>query len=146
MMANVTDSKERYQLQDWRYIKASIRTRTSVWIGLAAIVGWLLRIFLLRSEELSRTGVITTQIIIQRRSRWLPGKIHRKAEVGCCHWPWNFWSGCDQIDATLFQDLEHYTYSGAQRPGASDFRRSCRQDSSQGFSSPVRVRNIIREG
>jgi membrane protein len=27
---------------DWRYMKASIRTRTSVWIGLAAIVGWLL--------------------------------------------------------------------------------------------------------
>ena len=41
-MTNVTDSNEQYQPQDWRYIKASIPTRTSVWIGLAAIVGWLL--------------------------------------------------------------------------------------------------------
>ncbi len=40
-MTNVTDSNEEYQPQDWRYKKASIRTRTSVWIGLPAIVGWL---------------------------------------------------------------------------------------------------------
>ena len=40
-MTNVTDSNEQYQPQDWRYKKASIRTSTSVWIGLAAIVGWL---------------------------------------------------------------------------------------------------------
>jgi hypothetical protein len=42
IMANVTDSKEQYQPQDWRSLKTSIRTRTPVWIGLAAIVGWLL--------------------------------------------------------------------------------------------------------
>ena len=41
IMTNVTDSDEQYQPQDWRYKKASIRTSTSVWIGLAAIVGWL---------------------------------------------------------------------------------------------------------
>jgi membrane protein len=41
-MKNVTDSNEQHQPQDWRYDKASIRTRTSIWIGLAAIVGWLL--------------------------------------------------------------------------------------------------------
>jgi membrane protein len=39
-MRNITDSNQEYQPQNWR--KASIRTRTSVWIGLAAIVGWLL--------------------------------------------------------------------------------------------------------
>ena len=42
MMANVADSKQQYQPQWWLYMKASIRTHTSVWIGLAAIVGWLL--------------------------------------------------------------------------------------------------------
>src|SRR5271157_5695076 len=42
IMGNVTDSKEQYQPQDWRSLKTSIRTRTPVWIGLAAIVGWLL--------------------------------------------------------------------------------------------------------
>jgi hypothetical protein len=41
-MTNVTDSNEEYQPQDWRCIKGSIPTRTSVWIGLAAIVACLL--------------------------------------------------------------------------------------------------------
>jgi membrane protein len=41
-MTNVTDSKEEYQPQDWRCIKGSIPTRTSIWIGLAAIVACLL--------------------------------------------------------------------------------------------------------
>jgi hypothetical protein len=41
-MANVTDFKEEYQPQSWERLKASIRTRISVWIGLAAFVGWLL--------------------------------------------------------------------------------------------------------
>ena len=45
IMANMVDSKNEYQPQSWdvrSYLKASLRTRTSVWIGLAAIVGWLL--------------------------------------------------------------------------------------------------------
>jgi hypothetical protein len=43
-MSNIVDSSKE-QLQGWDvrpYLKASLRTRTSVWIGLAAIVGWLL--------------------------------------------------------------------------------------------------------
>jgi hypothetical protein len=39
------DSKKEHQPQGWDVrpdLKASLRTRTSVWIGLAAIVGWLL--------------------------------------------------------------------------------------------------------
>jgi hypothetical protein len=41
-MTNATDSNEEYQPEDWRCVKGSIPTRTSVWIGLAAIVAWLL--------------------------------------------------------------------------------------------------------
>ena len=42
-MSIVDSTKEQPQGWDVRpYLKASLRTRTSVWIGLAAIVGWLL--------------------------------------------------------------------------------------------------------
>jgi membrane protein len=41
-MANIADSKEEHQPQGWQCLRASIRTRISVWIGIAAIVGWLL--------------------------------------------------------------------------------------------------------
>jgi membrane protein len=43
-MSNIMDStKEQLQSMDvWPYLKASLRSRTSVWIGVAAIVGWLL--------------------------------------------------------------------------------------------------------
>lgn len=41
-MANVTDSKKEHRPQGWECLKASIPTRISVWIGLAAVVGWLL--------------------------------------------------------------------------------------------------------
>jgi len=37
-MTNATDSNEEYQPEDWRCVKGSIPTRTSVWIGLAALV------------------------------------------------------------------------------------------------------------
>ena len=45
IMSNIVDSKKEHRPQGWDvrpYLKASLRTRTSVWIGLAAIVGWLL--------------------------------------------------------------------------------------------------------
>ena len=41
-MAALADFKEEYQPQSWESLKASIRTRISVWIGLAAFVGWML--------------------------------------------------------------------------------------------------------
>ena len=41
-MATIADLKEADQPAGWDRLKASIRTRTSLWIGLAAIVGWLL--------------------------------------------------------------------------------------------------------
>src|SRR5208283_2128522 len=41
-MATIADSKESRQPVGWDRLKASVRTRTSLWIGLAAIVGWLL--------------------------------------------------------------------------------------------------------
>jgi membrane protein len=41
-MTSVADFKEEYQPQSWERLKASIRTRISVWIGLAAFVGWAL--------------------------------------------------------------------------------------------------------
>ena len=41
-MATIADLKEADQPAGWDRLKASIRTRTSLWIGIAAIVGWLL--------------------------------------------------------------------------------------------------------
>jgi hypothetical protein len=41
-MASVADFKEEHHPQSWERLKASIRTRISVWIGLAAFVGWVL--------------------------------------------------------------------------------------------------------
>jgi membrane protein len=41
-MASIADFKEESQTLGWERLRASIRTRTSVWIGLAAFVGWLL--------------------------------------------------------------------------------------------------------
>jgi membrane protein len=41
-MASVADLKEEYQPQSWERLKASIRTRLPVWVGLAAFVGWVL--------------------------------------------------------------------------------------------------------
>jgi YihY family inner membrane protein len=40
-MANIALFKEEHQPEGWDRLKASIRTRISVWIGLAAIVGWM---------------------------------------------------------------------------------------------------------
>jgi membrane protein len=45
-MASTVDFKEEQLLLVWERLKASIRTRTSVWIGLAAFVGWVLSHFL----------------------------------------------------------------------------------------------------
>jgi membrane protein len=45
MIANVTDSKKPYRPQDSERRNTLIYSRTSVWIGLAAIVGWLLSHF-----------------------------------------------------------------------------------------------------
>jgi hypothetical protein len=41
-MASVASFKQVYLLQSWEHLKASIRSRISVWIGVAAFVGWLL--------------------------------------------------------------------------------------------------------
>lgn len=41
-MESVADFKEEYQPQSWERLKASIRTRISIWVGLAAFVGWVL--------------------------------------------------------------------------------------------------------
>jgi membrane protein len=45
MIANITGSKEPTQAQASEHRKPLIYTRTSVWIGLAALVGWLLSHF-----------------------------------------------------------------------------------------------------
>jgi hypothetical protein len=41
-MESIADFKEEYQSQSWERLKASIRTRISIWVGLAAFVGWVL--------------------------------------------------------------------------------------------------------
>ena len=40
-MANIALFKEEHQPEGWDRLKASIRTRITVWIGLAAVAGWM---------------------------------------------------------------------------------------------------------
>ena len=67
-MENVADFKEEYQPQSWERSKASIRTRISIWVGLAAFVGWVL-----------------SRIPSKKRRTYVPGSIqetnHRPAEI-----------------------------------------------------------------
>ena len=41
-MASIADFKEEHEPPGWERLKASIRTRISIWIGLAVFVGWML--------------------------------------------------------------------------------------------------------
>jgi len=41
-MASLADFKEEHQPESWERLQASNRARISVWIGLAAFVGWVL--------------------------------------------------------------------------------------------------------
>jgi hypothetical protein len=53
IMARIPDFKEEHQPQDWERLTISLRTRTSIGIGLAAIVGWFLS---QRSHKKRRTN------------------------------------------------------------------------------------------
>jgi membrane protein len=55
-MATIADLKEADQPAGWDRLKASIRTRTSLWIGIAAIVGWLLSRVPLKSQRVYARG------------------------------------------------------------------------------------------
>src|SRR6201981_1869189 len=67
-MESVADFKEKYQPQSWERLKASIRTRISIWVGLAAFVGWVL-----------------SRILSKKRRTYTPGSIqeanHRSGEI-----------------------------------------------------------------
>ena len=67
-MAGLADFKEEYQSQSWERLKASIRTRISVWIWLAAFVGWML-----------------SRILPKKQRTYVPGRIreanHRSEEI-----------------------------------------------------------------
>jgi membrane protein len=67
-MAAVADFKEEYQPQSWERLKASIRARISVWVGLAAFVGWML-----------------SRILPKKQRTYVPGRIreanHRSEEI-----------------------------------------------------------------
>jgi hypothetical protein len=67
-MESVADFKEKYQPQSWERLKASIRTRISIWAGLAAFVGWVL-----------------SRIPSKKRRTYVPGSIqeanHRSGEI-----------------------------------------------------------------
>ena len=57
-MAAVADFKEEYQPQSWERLKARIRTRLSVWIGLAAFVGWIISRILPKKRGIYVSGSI----------------------------------------------------------------------------------------
>ena len=59
-MASVADFKEEYHPQSWKRLKASIRTRISVCIGLAAFVGWML-----------------SRILPKKQQTYVPGRIRK---------------------------------------------------------------------
>ena len=67
-MESVADFKEEYQPQSWERLKASIRTRISIWVGLAAFVGWVL-----------------SRISSKKRRTYVPGRIqgadHHSGEI-----------------------------------------------------------------
>jgi hypothetical protein len=56
-MASVADFQEEYQPQSWESLKARIRTRISVWIGLAAFVGWLISRILPKKRRTYVSGI-----------------------------------------------------------------------------------------
>jgi hypothetical protein len=62
-MTSVADFKE-YQPQSGKRLKASIHTGTSVWIGLAAFVGWAL-----------------SRIPSRKRGTYVPGSIQKAADL-----------------------------------------------------------------
>ena len=57
-MAGVADFKEGYHPQSWERLKAAIRTRVSVWMGLAAFVGWMLSRILTKKQRTYESGRI----------------------------------------------------------------------------------------
>ena len=67
-MESVADFKEKYQLRSWERLKAAIRTRISILIGLAAFVGWVL-----------------SRITSKKRRTYVPGSIqgadHHSGEI-----------------------------------------------------------------
>jgi membrane protein len=57
-MSSVAVFPEEYQLQSWERLKARIRTRLSVWIGLAAFVGWIISRILPKKRGIYVSGSI----------------------------------------------------------------------------------------
>jgi hypothetical protein len=113
-MATVADFKEEYQPQSWQRLKASIRSRISVWIGLAAFVGWMLLRILPKKQRTYVTGGIREANQQVRRDK--AGSQARATErsgrtvivgVGTS------WSRRNQTGATLFQILAFYTHGKA---------------------------------
>jgi hypothetical protein len=68
-MAALADFKVEYQPPSWERLKTSVRTRISVWIGLAAFVGWMLsRFFFPKSSEFTCRVGFGWPITVQERS------------------------------------------------------------------------------
>jgi membrane protein len=78
-MASVADFQEEYQPQSWEPIKARIRTRMSVCIGLAAFGGWLI-----------------SRIFPKKRRTFVPGSIQETNRSGGFKPAGNFKQGKDQ--------------------------------------------------
>jgi hypothetical protein len=57
-MSSVAVFPEEYQPQSWERLKARIRTRLSVWIGLAAFVGWIISRILPKKRGIYVSGSI----------------------------------------------------------------------------------------
>jgi hypothetical protein len=84
-MASVADFKEEYQPQSWERLKASIRTRISVWIGLAAFVGWVLSRIARKKRRTYVPGSIQ-EATIQERSNRLTSPSNGKTKSDCYRW------------------------------------------------------------
>jgi membrane protein len=58
IMADIADLQEEYYPQSWERLPASIHARISVWIGLAAFVGWVLSRNPLKRHRSSVPGIV----------------------------------------------------------------------------------------
>jgi hypothetical protein len=113
-MAGVADFKEEYHPQSWERLKASIRTRLSVWIGLAAFVGWVLSRILPKKQRtyvprrIREANYRSEEIKSSAKSKQLKDQ-GGTVIVGAG----TSWSHRHQSGATLFQILAFCTHRKA---------------------------------
>ena len=110
-MANVANFKQEYLPQSWEHLKASRRPRISVWIGLAAFVGWVLSRLLPRKRPtyVSKTNQEANYRSGEIKSNWQVQATKRPGRTVIAGGG-TAWSSRNQPGATLFQVVAFYAH------------------------------------